>query len=119
MTINIPHHTQIKGSSSCGPVCLKMIFEFYGRTYLEEYLMHLCKTEIGKGTRHEMMIDVVKKEGFFIKSFFFYVNKELVFADPNNGDNFKMKTKDFLKSWHNSKNTSKNWFLVIKNSKKN
>ena len=40
--------------------------------------------------------------------------KKFIFSDPSNGSNFKMNIDDFEKAWHNSKNTSKHWFLVVK-----
>ncbi len=45
-----------------------------------------------------------------------YNNKShiIIMADSSNGDNFKISEKDFLKAWHNSKNTSKKWMLIVK-----
>lgn len=40
--------------------------------------------------------------------------KKFIFSDPSNGPNFEMNINEFEKFWHNSRNTSKNWFLVIK-----
>ena len=41
--------------------------------------------------------------------------KQLIFADPSNGDNFKMNFKDFEKAWFNKKRTSEKWMMILEN----
>jgi len=44
-------------------------------------------------------------------------NKTLIFSDPSNGDDYRLKWNLFNKIWNNKKNTSKKWFLIISNKK--
>ncbi|MEM9256530.1 MAG: cysteine peptidase family C39 domain-containing protein [Pseudomonadota bacterium] len=55
-----PQHTEY----SCGPVCLRMIFEHLGRSYSEEQLMRLCDAEPVLGTSHAHLVEEVGREGF-------------------------------------------------------
>jgi len=65
MKLKLEYHKQAKGLSSCGPVCLKMIFEHLGKKYSERELIELCDAVPNRGTSHKNMIDSVKKTGFF------------------------------------------------------
>lgn len=38
---------------------------------------------------------------------------EVILNDPWNGKDFKIEEKEFVSRWHNKKNTSKRWMLVI------
>ena len=49
---------------SCGPICLKMVFEFYGKKISKENLSKLTRTK-KSGTSHNNMIKVSLKEGFY------------------------------------------------------
>ncbi|MEM1156354.1 MAG: cysteine peptidase family C39 domain-containing protein [Pseudomonadota bacterium] len=63
MKINLryyPQHT----SYSCGPVCLRMIFEHLGRNYSEDQLTSLCNAVPHHGTSHGRLIEEVEREGF-------------------------------------------------------
>jgi len=66
--MKLKYYKQSKNLSSCGPVCLKMIFEYLGKKYSEKELIKLCDAIPGKGTSHKDMIDSVKKVGFFYKT---------------------------------------------------
>ena len=39
--------------------------------------------------------------------------KVLIFADPSNGMDFSLEYEEFKKRWHNLKNTSIGWYLVV------
>ncbi len=39
--------------------------------------------------------------------------RNIVLCDPWNGRNFKLAWPEFLKRWHNKKNTHKKWIMVI------
>jgi predicted double-glycine peptidase len=39
--------------------------------------------------------------------------RNIILNDPWNGHNFKMMWPEFLKRWHNKKNTHKKWVMVI------
>jgi ABC-type bacteriocin/lantibiotic exporter with double-glycine peptidase domain len=43
--------------------------------------------------------------------------KEFCLADPNNGYDFKIKEKDFLKNWFVKGEKTKKWLLVLSNKK--
>jgi predicted double-glycine peptidase len=53
---------------SCGPAVIQMVLKFYGKFFSEEELMKRLKTNKNIGTRHEDMIDVTTKEGFYVYS---------------------------------------------------
>lgn len=63
MKINLKYHLQ-HTDYSCGPSCLKMVFDHLGKDYSEEKLISLCHTSKKTGTSHEHLIDEIKKEGF-------------------------------------------------------
>lgn len=63
MKLNLKYYPQHK-DYSCGPVCLKMVFEHLGRKYSEEKLIALCKTSEKNGTTHSHLLDEIKREGF-------------------------------------------------------
>jgi ABC-type bacteriocin/lantibiotic exporter with double-glycine peptidase domain len=149
MVIKIPYYNQSRGLSSCGPTCLRMIFEFHGRKYSETELIEICNTIPNHGTSHEKMKMAAKNKGLkategagTIKKIKDYLNnnnpvivnfinprtkkghysiingydkdsREFIFADPSNGNGFRMKSIDFNKSWQNSRGTSKKWLLVV------
>lgn len=49
---------------SCGPVCLKMVFEHLGKSYSEKKLISLCEATKKTGTNHDHLIKEIKREGF-------------------------------------------------------
>lgn len=49
--------------SFCGPASLKILFDYYGKTFTEAELGELCNTTIEHGTNHADMIAAVKKLG--------------------------------------------------------
>ncbi len=42
-------------------------------------------------------------------------NRELILDDPWNGKNIKMSMKDFGERWHDERNHSKQWMMVLSN----
>jgi ATP-binding cassette subfamily B protein len=44
-----------------------------------------------------------------------FKNNMIIMNDPWNGKNFKINEKEFLSRWHNRKNTSKRWMMVVTN----
>ena len=69
MKLNIKYHPQ-QEDYSCGPACLRMIFNHLGKEYSEEKMIALCKTMPKTGTSHEKIIEVLKNEeiAFFTKT---------------------------------------------------
>ncbi|MEM3113400.1 MAG: cysteine peptidase family C39 domain-containing protein [Candidatus Pacearchaeota archaeon] len=49
---------------TCGPTCLKMVFEFFGKKIREGKLVKLTKTK-KSGTSHRNMIKVSRRHGFY------------------------------------------------------
>ena len=150
--MKLKHYFQKKKSSACGPVSLKIVFKYRGKTISAQELIKECKTTKGRGTSHKKMIEVSKKNGFKVKAknknsindiiqnineknpvIVNYINpksgrghysiikdynpkkEQLIFADPSNGNNFKMNFNDFNKRWFNKNKTSPQWMMVLKN----
>jgi len=148
--MELKYYSQKRGTSSCGPVCLKMVFEYFGKKVSDKRLFKVCETIKGKGTSHKKMVEVSRKNGFkvqaknesSIKEIMKYIDKkkpaivnyinpkscrghysvvkeynskkkELIFADPSNGNNFKMNFNDFKKRWFNRNKTSPQWMMTI------
>lgn len=63
MISSLKHYYQ-KEPYSCGPVCLKMVFEYLGIEYTENRLIRLCCAMPKAGTSHGFLISEVKEEGF-------------------------------------------------------
>lgn len=149
MKINLKYYPQHK-DYSCGPVCLRMVFEHLGKKYSEEKLINLCRVSEKYGLNHEHLIKEIENEGFewyvknkgtlkdlirilesgypaivnFLDPFsndghFAVVTgytedkKEIILADPCNGNDFTIPWSEFKERWHNSNNTSKGWFVIM------
>ena len=141
-----PQHTDY----SCGPVCLRMVFEHLGRIYSEEKLIALCKANKKEGTNHVPIKKEVEKEGFVyiegthgtikylinsIESGYPVIinyidpvsesghyaivigydkkDKIIIIADPCNGNDFSISWNELKKRWHNQRNSSHGWFMII------
>ena len=67
---DVPFHRQ-KTAYTCGPASLRMAFEYFGECASEEELARLLLTDSEIGTRHNKLIDIAVKRGFYC-----YVNNE-------------------------------------------
>jgi len=149
MKINLKYHPQHK-DYTCGPACLRMVFEHLGKKYSEEKLANLCQTSERYGTSHQHLISVIKKEKFkyllringslrdlidcveagylviinYLDPFSNeghyavvtgYANdeKEIILADPCNGNDFTIPWHELKERWRNNNNTSQGWLVVI------
>jgi len=63
MPLKLKHYYQTK-DYSCGPCCLKMVFEYLGKTYSEAELIKLCRITEKFGTSHKELAGVARKLGF-------------------------------------------------------
>lgn len=150
MIIPIKYYPQYK-DYSCGPVSLRMVFEYLGKHYSEAKMIALCKAMPKRGTSHRHMIEAVNKSGLnyeerlngkikdliklidlkcpviinyynpSFKSGHYSVvrgydrkKRTIIMADPANGRSYMLSWSKFKRLWHNSNNTSKGWFLIIK-----
>lgn len=50
---------------SCGPAVLRMIFEYFGKNYSEQYLIASLAASANDGTRHGKLLDTVRRHGFY------------------------------------------------------
>lgn len=63
MKIKLKHYYQ-QVDYSCGPACLKMIFEYFGKKYSEKKLTSICQISKKRGASHDCIIEGIKAEGF-------------------------------------------------------
>lgn len=70
-------------SNDCGPTCLKMVAEYYGRSYSTEFLKKKCRLK-RSGTSMLSMSKVVKEIGFHCRGVKMQINKlkEMVQKGP-------------------------------------
>ncbi|MFH1078224.1 MAG: cysteine peptidase family C39 domain-containing protein [Patescibacteria group bacterium] len=61
MTITLNPFRQSTGL--CGPASLKILLDYYGKTYTEEELAKLCDATADRGTDHVNMVEAVRKLG--------------------------------------------------------
>lgn len=54
-----------KKDFTCGPACLQMVFNFFGKKRKQQYISKLANTTHKSGTRNIDMINAVRKEGFY------------------------------------------------------
>jgi len=148
MKINLKYYRQTK-DYSCGPACLKMIFEYFGKKYPEQKLINLCQANKKYGTSHKNLLRAIKKEKLkshsknkgclqdlidCLNSHYLtiinylepssntghyaivikYNKKNLILADPLNGNNFIIPWRELNKRWYNNNKTSKGWFVAVK-----
>lgn len=48
---------------SCGPTCLAMVLDFFGRTYERDALVEQCKTKPGRGTDNHALVFAIVSHG--------------------------------------------------------
>jgi ABC-type bacteriocin/lantibiotic exporter with double-glycine peptidase domain len=75
MRINVPFYKQDTGYT-CGPTSLQMVFSFFGSFKSEADLAENLLTNSVIGTKHQSMIDVATRNGFFC-----YVNNSSTFLE--------------------------------------
>ncbi len=68
MVINLKHYSQKKGSSACGPVSLKMIFQYYGKKIPIQKIIKQCNPVKGRGTSHKILIQTARKNNFRVSA---------------------------------------------------
>lgn len=62
MILKLPYSRQ-HHDFSCGPACLRMLFDHLGHHYSEDRLMDLCHSVPRIGTSHDALADEVRREG--------------------------------------------------------
>lgn len=62
MRISIPHQMQ-PDNFSCGPTCLAMVMDFFGKSYERDALVELCKTKPGRGTENHALVFAIVSQG--------------------------------------------------------
>lgn len=62
--LNLYYYKQ-RQDYTCGPVCLQMVFRYFGKFILRKKLIYLCRTTKKYGTSHAALIGAVKSLGFF------------------------------------------------------
>ena len=62
MRIPIPHQMQ-PDNYSCGPTCLAMVLDFFGKDYERDDLLELCDTQPKKGTDNKALVAAAHAHG--------------------------------------------------------
>jgi ABC-type bacteriocin/lantibiotic exporter with double-glycine peptidase domain len=62
MKIAIPHQLQ-PDNYTCGPTCLAMALDFFGRSYTRDEVVELCKTKPGRGTENHALVFAIVSHG--------------------------------------------------------
>ena len=75
MKINVPFYRQ-DTDYTCGPTSLQMVFSFFGSFKSEAELTKNLLANSEVGTKHQHMIDVATRNGFFC-----YVNNASTFSE--------------------------------------
>jgi ATP-binding cassette subfamily B protein len=65
MALAVPFYKQ-EDEYTCGPVCLKMVSEFYHKKYSKAFLKKLARTTESHGTSTKNMESVMKRLGFTV-----------------------------------------------------
>ncbi len=129
-----------KKDFTCGPACLQMVFNFFGKKLKQQYISKLANTTHKNGTRNKEMVSVAKKEGFYcyvrengkLNQLKYFINRGLPviieYIEPSNNDiHFSVVTgysdgniimndpwngKDFI---FDSRKFSRRWHATNKN----
>lgn len=54
---------------SCGPTCLAMVMDFFGKSYERDVLVELCKTKPGRGTENHALVFAIVSQGLCAHTF--------------------------------------------------